>query len=67
MNTFAREDPKNQWSRIYKYYSSLSPRENCNDVRVFGIAKAGCVLEVFDEKDSIIWCIDNFEKGSEDY
>jgi hypothetical protein len=27
-----------------------------------GIVRAGCVLEVFDTKDLVIWCTDNFEK-----
>jgi len=29
---------------------------------VSGIAKARCVLEVFDAKDLVIWCTNNFEK-----
>jgi hypothetical protein len=63
LNTFAREDPKNHWSRDYRYYSSLSPEgNNSNDVWVSGIAKLGCVSEVFDAKDLVIWCTNNFEK-----
>jgi hypothetical protein len=63
LNTFAWEDPKNHWSRVYRYYSLLSPEEkNGNDVWVSGIAKAGCVPEVFDAKDLVIWCTNNFEK-----
>jgi hypothetical protein len=63
LNTFAREDPKNHWSRAYKYYFSLSPEEkNCNDVYVFGIAKERYVPEVFYAKELLIWCINNFEK-----
>jgi hypothetical protein len=63
LNTFAQEYFKNHWSRAYRYYSSLPPKEKKNkDAWVFGIAKVGCVPEVFDEKYLVIWCTNNFKK-----
>jgi hypothetical protein len=59
LNTFARENSENHWSKVYKKYSS---ERNDNHVWTFGIVRAGCVPEVFDTKDLVIWCTDNFEK-----
>jgi hypothetical protein len=64
LNTFRREDPKYHWSRAYKYYSTLSlPERNANDIWTSGIAKAGCVPEVFDATELVSWCIDKYEKN----
>jgi hypothetical protein len=63
LNTFARENSENHWSKVYKKYSSLPTEErNANIVWTSGIVRAGCVPEVFDTKDLVIWCTDNFEK-----
>jgi hypothetical protein len=63
LNTFAREDPKYHWSRAYRYYSTLPPEErDVDDVWISGITKEGCVPEVFDVKELVIWCTNNYEK-----
>jgi hypothetical protein len=64
INSFGREDHRFQWSRSYWYYSSLPPPErNVNQIWTSGISQAGCVLEVFDFKELISWCIDKFDKN----
>jgi hypothetical protein len=42
----------------------LPPQEiNTNDIWISGIAKVGCVLEVFDAIELVLWCIDKYEKN----
>jgi hypothetical protein len=58
VNIFGREDQNFQWSRAYSYYST-SAAEN-QVIWTSGIARAGCVPEVFDCKDLVSWCADKF-------
>jgi hypothetical protein len=64
LNTFIQEDTKFYWSRGFKYYSTFPPtKRSSNDIWTSRIAKAGCVLEVFDAKYLVMLCIDEFDKS----
>jgi hypothetical protein len=64
INSFGREYHRFQWSRAYKYYSSLQPLERkSNQIWTSEITSVGCVPEVFDYKELILWCIDKFDKN----
>jgi hypothetical protein len=58
VNIFGREDQNFQWSRAYSYYSS--PAAQNEVIWTSGIARAGCVPEVFDCKELVSWCADKF-------
>jgi hypothetical protein len=61
VNIFGCEDQNFQWSRAYYYYSS--PAAQNEVIWIFGIARAGCVPEVFDYKKLASWCADKFISG----
>jgi hypothetical protein len=64
INSFGRKDQIFQWSREYKYYSSLSPPErSSNQIWTSGISLAGFVPEVSNTKELVSWCIDKFNKN----
>ena len=54
MNIFGSKDQNFQWSRAYSYYSSHSTHNEV--IWTSGIARAGCVPEVFDYKEVVSWC-----------
>jgi hypothetical protein len=56
MNIFGHEDQNFQWSKAYSYYSSLFAQNKV--IWTSGIARAGCVLEVFDRKEVVSWCVE---------
>ena len=58
MNIFDREDQNFHWSREYSYYSS--PPAQKDVIWASGIARAGCVPEVFDCKELVAWCVDKY-------
>jgi hypothetical protein len=58
MNIFGREDHNFKWSRAYSYYST--PAAENQVIWTSGIARAGCVPEVFYCKDLVSWCADKF-------
>jgi hypothetical protein len=58
VNIFGREDQNFQWSRAYSYYST--PAAQNEVIWTSGIARAGCVPEVFDCKELVSWCTDKF-------
>jgi hypothetical protein len=46
----------------YKWYKALPPTEKkTNQVWTSGIALAGCVPEVTDFKELVLWCVDKFD------
>jgi hypothetical protein len=61
VNIFGREDQNFQWSRAYSYYSSPSAQNEI--IWTSGIARAGCVPEVFDCKELVSWCADKYISG----
>jgi hypothetical protein len=58
LNIFGREDQNFQWSRAYSYYSS--PPAQKDIIWASGIARAGCVPEVFDCKELVAWCVEKY-------
>jgi hypothetical protein len=58
LNIFGREDQNFQWSRAYSYYSS--PPAQKDVIWTSGIARAGCVPEVFDCKELVAWCVEKY-------
>jgi hypothetical protein len=58
VNIFGREDQNFQWSREYSYYSSCSTQNEV--IWTSGIARVGCVPEVFDCKEVVSWCAKNY-------
>jgi hypothetical protein len=58
VNIFGREDQNFQWSRAYSYYSSPSAQNEV--IWTSGIARAGCVPEVFDCKEVVSWCAERY-------
>jgi hypothetical protein len=61
VNMFAHEDQNFQWSRAYFYYSSHSAQNEV--IWTSGIARAGCVPEVFDCKEVVSWCAEKYIPG----
>jgi hypothetical protein len=61
LNIFGREDQNFQWSRAYWYYSSPpTAQKDGNVIWTSGIARVGCVPEVFDCKEIVAWCVDKY-------
>jgi hypothetical protein len=58
LNIFGREDQNFQWSRAYSYYSS--PPAQKDVIWASGIARVGCVPEVFDCKELVAWCVEKY-------
>jgi hypothetical protein len=58
VNIFGREDQKFQWSRAYSYYSSYFSQNEV--IWTSGIARAGCVPEVFYCKEVVSWCAEKY-------
>jgi hypothetical protein len=58
VNTFGHDDQNFQWSRAYSYYSSPSAQKEV--IWTSGIARAGCVPEVFDCKEMVSWCVERY-------
>jgi len=58
LNTFGREDHNFHWSRAYSYYSSPSAQKEV--IWTSRIARAGCVPEVFDNKELVSWCDEKY-------
>jgi hypothetical protein len=58
VNIFGCEDQNFQWSRAYSYYSSRSAQNEV--IWTSGIARAGCVPEVFDCKEVVSWCAEKY-------
>jgi hypothetical protein len=58
LSIFRREDQNFQWSRAYAYYSS--PFALKEVIWMSGIARAGYVLEVFDCKELVAWCVERY-------
>jgi hypothetical protein len=58
VNIFGHQDQKFQWSRAYFYYSSHSAHNEV--IWTYGIARAGCVPEVFDCKEMVSWCTEKY-------
>jgi hypothetical protein len=54
LNIFGHEDQSYQWSRAYSYYSSPSSQKEV--IWTSRIARADCVIEVFDCKDFFTRC-----------
>jgi hypothetical protein len=61
VNIFGCEDQNFQWSRAYYYYSS--PYAHKNVILTSGIAREGCVLEVFDCKEVVSLCPERYISG----
>jgi hypothetical protein len=62
VNTLGWEDHQFQWSQAYKWYLSLPPEEKeLNKVWSSGIALVGCIPEVVDFKELVLWCADKFD------
>jgi hypothetical protein len=58
VNIFGHQDQNFQWSRAYFYYSSHSAQNEV--IWTSGIARAGCVPEVFDCKEVVSWCAEKY-------
>jgi hypothetical protein len=58
LNILGRKDQSFQWSRAYSYYSSPSAQKEI--IWTFGIARAVCVLELFDCKDLVTRCVERY-------
>ena len=58
MNIFGCEDQNFQWSRAYSYYST--PATQNEVIWTSGIARTGCVPEVFDCKEVVSWCAEKY-------
>jgi hypothetical protein len=58
LNIFGGKDQGFQWSRAYSYYSSPSAQKEV--IWMYGIARAGCVPEVFDCKELVTWCTERY-------
>jgi hypothetical protein len=58
LNIFCCEDHSFQWSRVYSYYSS--PPAQKDVMWTLGISHAGCVPEVFNYKELVAWCVENY-------
>jgi hypothetical protein len=58
MNIFGCEGQKFQWSRAYSYNSFPSTQNEI--IWTSGIARPGCVPEVFDCKEMVSWCADKY-------
>jgi hypothetical protein len=58
LNIFCREDKNFHWSSAYSYYSS--PPAQKDVIWASRIARAGCVLEVFDYKDLVAWYVEKY-------
>jgi hypothetical protein len=57
-NIFGCKDQNFQWSRAYSYYSSPSAQKEV--IWMSGIARKGCVPEVFDCKELVTWCAERY-------
>jgi hypothetical protein len=59
LNIFEREDQNFQWLRAYRYYSSPpTAQKDGNVIWTSGIARVGCVPEVFNCKEIVAWSVD---------
>jgi hypothetical protein len=58
INILGGEDQNSQWSKAYSYYSSPSTQNEV--IWTSGIARAGCVPEVFDCKEVVSWCVERY-------
>jgi hypothetical protein len=58
LNIFGREDQSFQWSTAYSYYSSPSAQKEI--ICTSGIARTGCVMEVFYCKELVTWCVERY-------
>ena len=54
INIFGHQDQNLHWSKTYFYYSSCSSQNEV--IWTSGIARLGCVPEVFDCKEVVSWC-----------
>jgi hypothetical protein len=62
LNTLGREDHQFQWSQAYKWYLALPLVEKeLNKVWSSSITLVGCVPEVEDFKELVLWCTDKFD------
>jgi len=61
IKSFGWKDQRFQWSRAYKYYSSLPlPTRSSNQIWTLGNAMTGYVPKVYDFKELILRCIKKF-------
>jgi hypothetical protein len=61
-NTLGCEDHHFQWSQTYKWYLSLTlPEKELKKIWSLGIFLVGCVPEVAEFKEMVLWCVDKFD------